>query len=111
MNVKETYDKLKKHFQENGYVITYENNRGMSAQHPEKNIIFDQMMEGEYLELSLHLVSDELRVMYDIFDETFSVKFFVENPENKKLADIWQTNLRNEIISMKLEDLKKILHW
>lgn len=104
MAIVELYDKLKKHFLENGYVISRESERGLEAMHPQKGMVFDQMMEGEYLESSLHQVSNELLVQYDIFTGEFSHDLFIDNPENERLAKEWQSNLENEVVQLGLKD-------
>ncbi len=102
MTTVEVYNKLKKHFQENGYIITHEDEAGMSAQHPEKKIEFSQMMDGDYLESGLSWASNELLVLYDILEGTFSFDIFVENADNTRWVELWTKKLQDEVNSLKL---------
>jgi hypothetical protein len=105
MTAKDVYLKLKKHFVENGYVITSEHEDGMSARLTGKEFEFSQMMDGDYLEAVLSRASDELLVVYDIVDETYSIDIFVENPENSRLAEVWKNDLRDEVTLLEIEKL------
>ncbi|MDR1198993.1 MAG: hypothetical protein LBK94_08310 [Prevotellaceae bacterium] len=105
MTAKDVYLKLKKHFVENGYVILSEHEYGMSARRTGKEFEFSQMMDGDYLEAVLSLVSDELLAVYDIIDETYSIDIFVKNPENNGLAEVWKKKLQDEAALLEIEKL------
>ena len=104
MTTVEAYNKLKKHFQEGGYVITYEDEADMSAQHPEKKFDFSQMVDGNYLESGLSWASNELLVQYDILDGTFSIEIFVKTPENERFAKLWMADLQKEVTRLELKE-------
>jgi hypothetical protein len=102
---KDAYNKLKKHFGENGYVTIVEHKDGLSARHPERKFEFSQMLDGDYGEAALSRASDELLVMYDIIDETYAADIFVKNPENGRLAEAWEKDLRDEVALLKINEL------
>jgi len=104
MTTAEAYNKLKKRFQENGYIITNEDETGMSAQDPEKKFEFSQMIDGNYLEPGLSWASNELLVQYDILDGTFSSEIFIKTPKNEQLAKGWMVDLQKEVARLELKE-------
>lgn len=102
MDSRDLFNELAELFATNGYTVTQKDENIVEGFHA-NGVEFSMLIEDEYLEPIIHMFSDDLGVIYDIFEGEYNTDIFNDNAKTRKTAAEWEKILKDEVARLNLE--------